>query len=86
MVLVQIYKEYIAREMWYSTWPKVTSAEEKLAIQGAHTKTVTAWRKRKRMASDILDSILESWPKSKASLFEDIGVDSDEAVGVKIPK
>lgn len=65
---------------------QVTSAEEKLAIQGAHTKTVTAWRKRKRMASDILDSILESWPKSKASLFEDIGVDSDEAVGVKIPK
>ena len=86
MVLVQIYKEYIAREMWYLTRSKVTSAEEKAAIQGAHTKTVTAWRKRKRMASDILDSILESWPKSKASLFEDIGVDSDEAVGVKIPK
>jgi len=65
---------------------QVMSAEEKLAIQGAHGKTVTGWRKRKRMASDILDSILESWPKSKASLFEEIGVDTDESVGVKMPK
>ena len=62
------------------------STKEKVAIQGAHGKTVTAWRKRKRMASDILDSILESWPKSKTSLFEDIGVDTDESVGVKLPK
>ena len=62
------------------------STEEKVAIQGAHGKTVTAWRKRKRMASDILDSILESWPKSKTSLFEDIGVDTDESVGVKLLK
>ena len=62
------------------------STEEKVAIQGAHGKTVTAWRKRKRMASDILDSILESWPKSKTSLFEDIGVDTDESVGAKLPK
>ena len=62
------------------------SKEEKLAIQGAHGKTVAGWRKRKRMASDILDSILESWPKSKASLYEDIGVDTDEAVGVNMPK
>ena len=62
------------------------STDEKVAIQGAHGKTVTAWRKRKRMASDILDSILESWPKSKTSLFEDIGVDTDESVGVKLPK
>ena len=65
---------------------QVMSTEEKLAIQGAHGKTVTGWRKRKRMASDILDSILESWPKSKASLFEEIGVDTDESVGVKMPK
>ena len=65
---------------------QVMSKEEKLAIQGAHGKTVTGWRKRKRMASDILDSILESWPKSKASLFEEIGVETDESVGVKMPK
>merc|ERR1712181_94595 len=65
---------------------QVLSTEEKATIQGGHVKTVTSWRKRKRMASDILDSILESWPKSKASLFEEIGVDTDESFGVKMPK
>ena len=76
----------LARGPTYVYSFQLMSKEEKLAIQGAHGKTVTGWRKRKRMASDILDSILESWPKSKASLFEEIGVDTDESVGVKMPK
>jgi 26S proteasome regulatory subunit (ATPase 3-interacting protein) len=62
------------------------TAEEKAAIGAAHTTTVTLWRKRKRMATDVLDSILESWPKPKKTLFEDIGVDTDEEAGVKLPK
>ena len=37
------------------------------------------------MATDILDSVLESWPKSKQSFMEEIGVDTDEIVGVKVP-
>jgi 26S proteasome regulatory subunit (ATPase 3-interacting protein) len=64
----------------------VVTAEEKAAIGAAHTKTVTLWRKRKRMATDVLDSILESWPNPKKTLFEDIGVDTDEEAGVKLPK
>ena len=38
------------------------------------------------MASDVLDSVLDGWPKSKQSLLEEIGVDTDESVGVSIPK
>ena len=37
------------------------------------------------MATDVLDSMLESWPKSKQSLLEEVGVDTDESVGVKVP-
>ena len=38
------------------------------------------------MATDILDSILESWPKSKKCLYEEIGVETDETAGVTLPK
>ena len=38
------------------------------------------------MATDILDSVLESWPKSKKSLYEEIGVETDEDAGVSLPK
>merc|ERR1712142_41103 len=64
---------------------EVVSAEDKAKITPLHTTTVTMWKKRKRMATDVLDSILESWPKSKQSLLEEVGVDTDESVGVKIP-
>lgn len=61
------------------------SAEDKAKISLLHTTTVTLWKKRKRMATDVLDSVLESWPKTKQSLMEEVGVDTDESVGVKIP-
>ena len=63
----------------------VVSAEDKNKITQLHTKAVGHWRKRKRMASDVLDSVLEGWPKSKQALFDEIGVDTDESVGVKFP-
>lgn len=44
------------------------------------------WRKRRRMAMDILDAILEGYPKKKKDLFDDIGIETDEDVGVKLPK
>ena len=64
---------------------QVVSAEDKAKISLLHTTTVTLWKKRKRMATDVLDSVLESWPKTKQSLMEEVGVDTDESVGVKIP-
>ena len=64
---------------------QVISAEDKAKISVLHSTTVTLWKKRKRMATDVLDSVLESWPKTKQSLMEEIGVDTDESVGVKIP-
>ena len=65
---------------------EVISAEDKDKIVKLHSSAVAQWKKRKRMASDVLDSILEGWPKTKKSLFEEIGVDTDESVGVAVPK
>ena len=51
-----------------------------------HETSLGHWRKRKRMATEVLDSVLESWPKSKKCLYEEIGIETDESVGVSIPK
>ncbi|KAM7532465.1 hypothetical protein Aperf_G00000132784 [Anoplocephala perfoliata] len=45
---------------------------------------VIEWRKRKRMAMDIVDGIAESYPKSRKQLMEDIGIETDEDRGVSI--
>ena len=33
------------------------------------------------MAKNVLDSVLESWPKSMQSLEEEVGVDTEECWG-----
>lgn len=62
------------------------SKEEKDQINSENEKMVKMWRKRRRMAMDILDAILEGYPKKKKDLFDDIGIETDEDVGVKLPK
>ena len=44
------------------------------------------WRKRKRSCVDVINSILENYPKSKKILLEDIGVETDEDAGVSPPQ
>ena len=62
---------------------EVISSEDKAKIINLHKTAVGQWKKRKRMASDVLDSVLEGWPKTKQSLYEEIGIDTDESAGVK---
>uniref|UniRef100_A0A0A9X801 Homologous-pairing protein 2 homolog n=2 Tax=Lygus hesperus TaxID=30085 RepID=A0A0A9X801_LYGHE len=45
---------------------------------------VKEYRKRKRIVTDILDQILEGYPKTKKQLIEEIGVEDDESV--QMPK
>ena len=44
------------------------------------------WRKRKRSCMEVVNSILENYPKSKKILLEDIGVETDEDAGVSLPQ
>lgn len=65
---------------------QVISAADKAKMVKLHETSLGHWRKRKRMATEVLDSVLESWPKSKKCLYEEIGIETDESVGVSIPK
>ncbi|KAG0413146.1 hypothetical protein HPB47_009720 [Ixodes persulcatus] len=47
---------------------------------------VKEWRRRKRMANDMLDAILEGYPKGKKALLEETGVETDEDAKVVMPK
>jgi 26S proteasome regulatory subunit (ATPase 3-interacting protein) len=40
-------------------------------------KTASELRKRKRICGDMLDQILESYPKGKKALLEEVGVETD---------
>ena len=68
-----------------STEQNVVSKEEKENISKNHELAVKEWRKRKRMCTNVMDAILESYPKSKKDFIEDVGIETDEEMGVKIP-
>ncbi|KAF2363239.1 ous-pairing protein 2 [Trinorchestia longiramus] len=59
--------------------------EERRRLQQRRTDAVLQWRRRRRMARDVLDAVLEDYPKSKKELFEDVGIETDEDVGVQMP-
>ena len=52
----------------------------------SQNENVKEWRKRKRMFADMTDAILENWPNPKKALFEEMGVETDQDVGVNIPE
>lgn len=58
------------------------SEKEKVQVKKDYEKFTKDYRKRKRMCMDILDSILENYPKPKKALFEEIGIETDESVGM----
>ncbi|XP_066998730.2 homologous-pairing protein 2 homolog [Anabrus simplex] len=62
------------------------SPQERERIKKEYEKNLKEWRKRKLLCMDIVNSILEGYPKSKKALLEEIGVETDEDVGVAYPK
>ena len=37
------------------------------------------------MCTNVIDAILEGYPKSKKDFLEEVGIETDEDMGVKIP-
>ena len=64
----------------------VISKKEKENIEKSHEKAVKEWRKRKRMCADVMDAILEGYPKTKKVFLEEVGIETDEDAGAKIPE
>jgi len=60
----------------------VMSLKDRGQVKKEYETVTKEYRKRKRMCTDILDSILENCPKPKKALFEEIGIETDESVGM----
>ncbi|CAJ1076140.1 homologous-pairing protein 2 homolog [Xyrichtys novacula] len=59
--------------------------EEKEKVYKERDVYVKEWRKRKRMASDMMNQILEGYPKSKKEFLDEVGVETDEDCKVVVP-
>ncbi|XP_033945869.1 homologous-pairing protein 2 homolog isoform X1 [Pseudochaenichthys georgianus] len=59
--------------------------EEREKVYTDRNVYVKEWKKRKRLASDMMDSILEGYPKSKKQFLEEVGVETDEDCKVVVP-
>uniref|UniRef100_A0A8I3WHA6 Homologous-pairing protein 2 homolog n=1 Tax=Callithrix jacchus TaxID=9483 RepID=A0A8I3WHA6_CALJA len=59
--------------------------EEKEQVYRERQKYCKEWRKRKRMATELSDAILEGYPKSKKQFFEEVGIETDEDCNVTLP-
>lgn len=53
-------------------------------VQKDYDRMLALYRKRKRICLEMLDSILESYPKKKANLYEEVGIESDEDAGFTV--
>ncbi|XP_069691125.1 homologous-pairing protein 2 homolog [Periplaneta americana] len=60
------------------------SVEERENIQKNCENNLKFWRKRKRLCLDIVDSILEGYPKDKKTLLGEVGIETDEDAGVSM--
>ncbi|XP_027898613.1 homologous-pairing protein 2 homolog isoform X1 [Xiphophorus couchianus] len=59
--------------------------EEKEKVYKERDVYVKEWKKRKRLASDMMNAILEGYPKSKKEFLEEVGVETDEDCKVVLP-
>lgn len=62
------------------------SPEERTMIMKLRTNYVKEWRKRKRIAMDISNAVLEGYPKTKKEFLEEVGVETDEEYNTKPPE
>jgi hypothetical protein len=71
---------------------ELTEKKEKLNVNRPKTNSKLtkadyekAWRKRKRIVKDIMDTILENSEMTKKKLIEAMGIETDEDAGVSLP-
>ena len=53
-------------------------------LQHECEKFLDEYTKRKRMCMNLIDAVLEGYPKSKQKLIEDTEIETDEAAGFDI--
>ena len=60
------------------------SPQEKAKIAKAHAETVVCWRKRKRIATDMVNQLMETVSKKRKAFMDEMGLESDEQAKVDI--
>ncbi|XP_057447869.1 homologous-pairing protein 2 homolog [Lotus japonicus] len=58
--------------------------EEREAVEVMLSEKITQWRKRKRMFKDLWDTLTENSPKDPKEFKEELGIETDEDVGVSL--
>ncbi|KAL9704161.1 hypothetical protein quinque_007679 [Culex quinquefasciatus] len=59
----------------------VDSNLDPVEVEARHNRYLTAYRKRKRICTELIGHIMEGYPKTKRHLLEDIGIETDEEAG-----
>ncbi|XP_053473320.1 homologous-pairing protein 2 homolog [Ictalurus furcatus] len=59
--------------------------EEREKVYKERSLYTKEWKKRKRLATDMMGAILEGYPKSKKEFLEEVGVETDEDHKVTVP-
>uniref|UniRef100_A0A6P7G349 Homologous-pairing protein 2 homolog n=1 Tax=Diabrotica virgifera virgifera TaxID=50390 RepID=A0A6P7G349_DIAVI len=60
--------------------------QKKNQVLKEYEKYLKETKKRRRIGMDMLNAILENYPKTKKHLFEDIGIETDEDVGFSLER
>ncbi|XP_020349002.1 homologous-pairing protein 2 homolog [Oncorhynchus kisutch] len=76
------YSEHL--EKIKSATNHVTPEQKEMVYKERHLY-VKEWKKRKRLAADMMSSILEGYPKTKKQFLEEVGVETDEDCKVTMP-
>ncbi|EFC50517.1 predicted protein, partial [Naegleria gruberi] len=63
---------------------KLCTMDEKKEALKSMDRYLKEWRLRKRLTKEIIDKISESTEKKPAEIIDDLGIDTDEIVGVSI--
>lgn len=63
--------------------PQLTP-EDFAKLQRTRDKALEEFHKRKRLCMNLIDGIMEGYPKSKQKLIEDTEIETDEAAGFDI--
>ncbi|XP_068192150.1 homologous-pairing protein 2 homolog isoform X2 [Antennarius striatus] len=83
--LKTVRADHIARLEKIKSATNHVTPEEKEKVYKERDLYVKEWRKRKRLASDMMNLILEGYPKSKREFLEEVGVETDEDCKAVLP-
>ena len=65
---------------------KMVDQDTMKAAKKKQGDTVREWRKRKRMFGNLSDALLENCPLPKKTVFDEMGVETDQDAGATMPE